>query len=190
MEKEQEMSDSQFWKAEIKKYWKELILCIAAIVVLLVIAVNVVFWHIQTSPIGNYGTATFNEWSLEWIVIFSIVLILWELLFVGVPGGLIFGLGGYLWWQRITDEEKAKFKQNEAKNHKARNAGGGGGFFIFIAYCIYMAINGTYSAAFGSQSFSYWIYSYLLMMGWLLILFGIPAAVGGLLYLRYWLNKP
>jgi len=83
MEKEQEKSDAQFWKEEIKRHWKVLVLCIAIIVILSVIAVNVVIWHIQTSPIGAYGTATFDQWSLDWIVRFVIVLILWELLFVG-----------------------------------------------------------------------------------------------------------
>ena len=183
------MSDEQFWKEEIKQHWKMLVLCIAAIVVLLVIAVNVVIWHIQTSPIGNYGTATFDQWSLDWIVRFLIVLILWELLFVGVPAGLIFGLGGYLWWQRLSSEEKTQFKTQKSKNHRARN-GGGGGLFFFIAYCIYIAIDGNYYTAFGTQPYSYWIFSYLLMLGWLLIIFGIPLAVAGLLYLRYWLKKP
>ena len=166
-----------------------LILCIAAIVILSIIAVNVVIWHIQTSPIGNYGNATFDQWSLDWIVRFFIMLILWELIFVGLPAGLIFGLGGYLWWQRLTDEEKSKFKEEDKKNHKARGAGGFG-LFMFIAYCIYIAIDGNYYAPFGSQPYSYWVYSYLLTIGWLLIIVGIPAAIAGLIYLRYWLNKP
>ena len=146
-------------------------------------------WHIETSPIGNYGNATFDQWSLNWIVGFFIVLILWELLFVGVPAGLIFGLGGYLWWQRLTGEEKSKFKEEGKKNHKARGAGGCG-LFMFIAYCIYIAIDGNYYASFGSKPYSYWVYSYLLTIGWVLIIVGIPAAIVGFIYLRYWLNKP
>ena len=189
MEEEQKKNDEQFWKEEIKQHWKMLVLCIAAFVFLLVIAVNVVIWHIQTSPIGNYGTATFDQWSLDWIVRFVIVLILWELLFVGLPAALLFGLGGYLWWQRLPADEKKRLKDHEKRNHKKRN-GGGCGIILFIAFCIYIAINGNYYAAFGTQPYSYWIYSYLLMLGWLLIIFGIPLAVAGLLYLRYWLKKP
>ena len=185
----QAKSDEQFWKDEIKKHWKVLILLIAAIVILSIIAVNVVIWHILTSPIGNYGNATFDQWSLDWIVRFVIVLILWELLFVGVPAGLIFGLGGYLWWQRLTSDERTKFKEQQSKNKKARGAGGCG-LFMFIAYCIYIAIDGNYSTPFGNRTYSYWVYSYLLTIGWLLIIVGIPMAVVGLLYLRYWLKKP
>jgi len=178
------------WKEKIKDHWKALILIIAAIVVLCVVAVIVVIWHIQTTPIGNYGLATFDQWSLDWIVGFTIVLTLWELLFVGLPGGIFFCLGGYIWWKQLPADEKNFFKAEEKKSHKARNASGGGGFFLFIAFCIYMLINGGYYVAFGSQPYSYWIFSYMQMMVWLLIIFGIPIAVGGLLYLRYWLNKP
>ena len=166
------------------------ILCIAAIVILCYIAVIVVIWHIQTTPIGNYGIATFDQWSLNWIVGFFIVLILWELLFVGVPAGLFFGLGGYLWWQRLPAEDKEMYKQQDKKSHKSRNAGSGCGLGLFIAYCIYIAIDGNYYAVFGSQPYNYWVFSYLLTMVWLLIIVGIPIAIAGLVYLRYWLNKP
>jgi hypothetical protein len=166
-----------------------LFLFIATIIILSIIAIKVFIWQIQTSPIGNYGNATFDQWSLDWIVRFFIVLILWELLFVGVPAGLIFGLGGYLWWQRLPGQEKSKFKEEGKKSHKSRGAGGCG-LFMFIAYCIYVAIDGNYYAPFGSQPYSYWVYSYLLTIGWLLIIVGIPVAIGGLIYLRYWLNKP
>ena len=184
------MSNEQFWKEEVKKHWKFLFLCVAAIVILAVIAVVVLIWHVQTSPIGNYGTATFDQWSLDWIVCFIIVLILWELLFVGVPAVLFFGLGGYLWWWRLPTDEKKLFKDQEKTSHKKRNAGGGCGLLIFIAYCIYIYIDGNYFTSFGSLPYSYWLYSYLLTMGWLLIIFGIPMAVAGLLYLRYWLKQP
>lgn len=190
MENGQGKSNEQFWKKEIKKHWKALALCIAVIIILIIIAVNVLIWQIQTSPIGNYGTATFDQWSLDWIVRFVIVLILWELLFVGIPAVLMFGLGGYLWWQRLDDEEKSIIKTQDGNNHRKRNAGGSCGLLFFIAYCIYIAIDGNYFTAFGSLPYSYWIYAYLLTLGWLLIIFGIPLAVIGLLYLRYWLNKP
>jgi hypothetical protein len=167
-----------------------LILCIAAIVILCIIAVNVGIWHIQTSPIGNYGNATIDQWSLDWIVGFFIVLILWELLFVGIPAGLFFGLGGYLWWRRLPADDKEWYKEEDKKSHKTRNASGGSGLLFFIAYCIYIAIEGNYYAAFGSQPYSYWVYSYFLTILWLLIIVGIPIAIAGLIYLRYWLNKP
>ncbi|MHA1491172.1 MAG: hypothetical protein ACTSRI_16180 [Promethearchaeota archaeon] len=189
MENNNEKSVDIDWKDKVSDHWKALILLIAAIVVLSIVAVIVLIWHIQTSPIGAYGTATFDQWSLDWIVGFAIVLILWELLFIGLPGGLFFGLGVYLWWKRLPADEKTWFKEQEKKSHKKRNAGGGCGLLFFIAYCIYIAIDGNYSAAFGSQPYSYWVYSYLLMIGWLLIIVGIPGIILCVLYFIIWKDK-
>ena len=190
MEKDQEDGVETNWKERIKEHWKAFILAIAAVIVLSIVAVSVLIRYIQTSPIGNHGTATFDQWSLYWIVGFSLQLILWELLFVGLPAGLFFGLGGYLWWHRYPADEKRWFKEREKKDHKTRNAGGGAGPFLFIAYCIYIAIDGNYYAPFGSQPYSYWVYSYLLMIGWLLIIIGIPGAIAGLIGFKYWLDRP
>ena len=189
MEEDENMSNKQFWKEEIKNRWKVLILFVVVIVFLSITGVYVLIWQIQTSPIGNYGKATIDQWSLDWVVRFIIILILWELLFVGVPAALIFGLGGYLWWKRLPSDERTNIKEYHSKNKKARDASGLG-LFIFIAYCIYIAIDGNYYTPFGNRPYSYWLYSYLLTMGWLLIIVGIPMAVAGLLYLRYWLKKP
>ena len=189
MEEERKKSNQQFWKEEINNHWKTLILCSVVILGLSIIAVYVLIWQIQTSPIGNYRTATIDQWSLEWIVRFIIMLILWELLFVGVPAVLIFGLGGYLWWQHLPSDERAEIKEQH-QNHKKSRDVGGCGIFLFIAYCIYIAIDGNYFTPFGRKPYSYWVYSYLLTIGWVLIIVGIPMAIVGLISLRYWLNKP
>jgi len=185
----EEKINERFWKDMIKKYWKELLLCVIVVVVLSIIAIFVGISHIQASPFGDQGEATFDEWRLDWIVGFVVVLILWELLFVGVPALIIFGIGGYLWWQKATEEEKTNLKKEEKRKHKAEGAGGIG-CFTFIAYCIYMGIFGYYYTPFGSYPYSFWLLHYFYTIGWLLIIFGIPMAIGGLLYLRYWLNKP
>lgn len=180
MEPNDSIDSKEFWKQKIKAHWLMFTLCIIAIVACTIGALMVFIWHIETSPIGLQGDATFDQWSLNWIVGFFIVLILWEMLFIGVPAGLFFGLGGYLWWRRLPTEEKNGFNakwSSEKKSKHARNAGGGFSLVLFIFFCIYMMINGTYYAEFGSQPYSYWIYSYLMMIGWILIIIGIPAAI-------------
>ena len=153
----------------------------------------VIIWFIESSPIGNYGDAFIGDWSLNWIVGFYILVILFELLFVGLPTGLFFGVGGYIWWSRLPDEEKAEFKAREKKNkHRKRNAGGsgGGGFLMFIAYCIYMGVQGSYYAPFSSQSYSYWVYGMFYTIMWLVIIIGIPVCIILLIvYLTVWRKK-
>ena len=189
----EELSNELFWKEKIKNHLPAFIIIIIAGVCIITGALLVLFWFIQTTPIGLQGTATFDQWSLNWIVGFCILVILWELLFVGIPTGLFFGVGGYIWWNRLSDEERQEFKAREKKNtHRKRDAGGGSGFtfFMFIAYCINMGIQGNYYAAFGSQPYSYWVYSWFLTIMWILIIIGIPICIILLIvYLTVWRKK-
>lgn len=159
---------------------------LAAIVLCSIGTIVVFLWHVDTSPIGLQGQATFDQWSLDWVVRFGLLLVLWELLFVGLPAGLFFGVGGYLWWRRLSADEKSAFRiqnrKDEDKKKHPESAGGVAGILLFICYCIYMAIEGNYYAAFGTQPYSYWILSYLVMVGWLLLLVGLPAGIAGLVW--------
>jgi hypothetical protein len=189
-----ELSDEQFWKNKIRKHWKTFLVIIIAGIVAAIGAIIVFIWFTGMSPLGRRGTATFNEWRMHWVVGFIILLTLSELVFVGIPTGLFFGVGGYLWWRRLPDEEKQEFKDREKRRtHVARDAGGGGGFsfFFFIAYCIYLAFDGHYNAQFGSEPYTYWIFAGFYTIMWILIYLAIPAAVILLIvYFTKWRKKP
>jgi hypothetical protein len=189
----EELSEEQYWKKKIKEHMPLFIVVIIAVAIAFIGALVVIIWFIETSPIGAQGTALIGDWSLDWIVGFYILIILFELLFVGLPAGLFFGVGGYIWWSRLSDEEKTEYKAREKKNkHRKRNAGGGGGgsFLMFIAYCIYMGIQGSYYAPFSSQPYSYWVYGMFYTLMWMFIIFGIPICIILLIvYLTVWRNK-
>ncbi|MFX1417962.1 MAG: hypothetical protein ACFE9N_03460 [Promethearchaeota archaeon] len=193
MEKSSELSEEEFWKKKIKEHWKAFILIIVAGICAVIGGLLVLIWFISTSPIGAQGTAFIQQWNLDWVVGFIILIFLWELLFVGVPLGLFFGVGGYIWWRRLPTEEKDEFKAREKKDkHRARNAGGGGGFgiFMFIAYCIYIAVQGNYYTPFGALPYTYWLASYFLTFMWILIVLGIPAGIIVLIvYFTVWRKK-
>jgi len=178
MENSKEISETEFWKVFIKKHEIAIIAVIIGGICLIIGALFVLFWFMETTPLGGQGTWTFNDWTLNYIVGFIILVILWELLFVGIPAGLFFGVGGYLWWRQLPEEEKQEFKARET-THKNKDWCGGGGFsfFMFIAYCIYIAVDGNYNAPLGSQSYTYWIYSWFLTLMWIIIVLGIPVGI-------------
>lgn len=180
MSDSENISDEKFWGNVIRKHWIAFILFILAIVFIIIDAVSVLIWHVETSHLGGQGDWTFNQWSLSGVIIFIVVLILWELLFVGVPAGLIFGLGGYFFWTRLPQEEQQLYrnKDKSEKNGGTRDKGGDiVGFLIFIAFCIYIAIDGNFNTTFGLLPYSYFIYAWLYTIMWLLIIFGVPAAI-------------
>ena len=174
-----------------RKYKIPLFVIIIVGLILFIGAFFVLYGFIELSPIGLNGEATLDQWTLKGVVVFSIQIILWELLIIGVPAGLFFGVGGYLWWRRLPEEEKQEIKNRDrkAKHHKkAKYAGGGGSsLLMFIAYCIYIVADGNYNAPFGTQPYSYWVYSYLLTLMWIMIVLGIPAGIICLiLYFTKW----
>lgn len=193
MSNEEKVSEEQFWKGIVKEYRTIIIIAIVAVIVLFIGALLVGYWFIQTTPLGGQGTWTFDEWTLNYLVGFMILIMLWELLFIGVPAGVFFGVGGYIWWSNLPQEKKQEFKDREKKkSHRKKNYGGGGGFsfFIFIAFCILIALKGKYNAQFGSESYSFWIYSWFEAFMWIFIYFGIPVIIICIiLYLTVWRKK-
>ncbi|MBD3254972.1 MAG: hypothetical protein GF383_07750 [Candidatus Lokiarchaeota archaeon] len=185
-----EETNNNFVKRKIKEHWAAIIASIIVGICAVVGMVLVLVWLVETSDIGLQGTATFDQWSLAWVVIFILLLILWELLFVGLPVGLFFGVGGYLWWRRLPDEEKQEFRtrEKESKKHRGKHFGGCN-FVFFVAYCIYIAIEGNFFRSFGSLPYSYWLYACIWTVIWIIIIFGIPGAIIGIIYFKKWLNE-
>ena len=193
MENSDELSEEQFWKGIIKEYKIPFLIVIIACICLAIGALLVLFWFIRITPLGNYGNALIGEWRMHWVVGFIILLTLLELLIIGIPAGLFFGVGGYLWWRNLPQEKKQVFKDREKKKtHIKQDYGGGGGFsfFMFIAYCIYLAFDGHYNVPFGSEPYTYWVYAGFYTLMWILIYIGIPAAIICLiLYFVKWRKK-
>ena len=190
MEENSNRSCGEFWPRKIIEHWKAFTVFIIGCAVALAGAILVLFWFIETSPIGAMGTATIGEWTLAWIWEFFIFLILWELLIVGIPVAVAFGVGWYLFWNRLSSEEKAEFKGRDKKKHRGSSAGGGFGFAMFIAFSIYMYIKGDFFTPFGDKPYLYWVYSWFLALAWLLVIFGIPAAIIlTIVYFKVWRKK-
>jgi len=188
MEEKSNCSDGEFWKRKIKEHWKAFTVFIIGCVVAIIGALLVLFWFIETSPIGAMGTATIGEWTLAWIWEFFIFLMLWELLIVGIPVGVAFGVGWYLWWNRFSAEEKAEFKGRWRGKGTAES--GVFEFVMFIAYSIYMYINGDFFTPFGDYPYTYWVYPWFHTLAWLLVIFGIPAAIIlTIVYFKVWRKK-
>jgi hypothetical protein len=184
----------KFWNKKLREHWKALAICITAAVAAFIGALLVLITFLETSYIGANGTASIGDWTLDWIVAFLIQYTGWTLLIVGVPSVLFFGLGGYLWWRSLPEEEKQEFKERE-KREKARRKekyGGSGGFGLiqFIAYCLFHLIKGTNNVPFGSVYYTYWIYTWFETFLWTIGVLGIPVVIILLIvYFTYWRKK-
>lgn len=166
-----------FWPMFIKRHWKAFIIFIIGCIIALVAAVFVLFWFIETSTIGAMGTATIGEWTISLIWQFLFYLVLWELILVGIPAAISFGLGWYIFWKRLSTEENAEFKEREKKKHRDSSISSAFGFGMFIAFSIYVYLIGEINTPLGDKPYSYWVYTWFTALGWLLLIAGIPAIV-------------
>ena len=175
------------WKKLIKSQKKALsVLCVVAIIAF--IGFFLVFnWLITTSNLGAQGTWSIGDWALSTMVDFLFLCIVWELLLIGAPAAVFFGVFGYLWWTNLSDEVKDEFKAlDKASKKKRRNnttyQGSGGSFGMFLLICIMVAIDGNWTTTFGALPYSYFFYQWLLGMMWVGIIIGIPVTIAVLIW--------
>ena len=190
MDEKVKCSSDEFWLRQIRKHWKAFIVFIIGCVFALAGAIYVLFWYIESTSIGTYGTATIGEWTIAWIWEFFIYLVLWELIIVGIPVAIAFGIGWYLFWKSLSDQEKEEFNNREKKKHHGSSAGSGFSIFTFIAFSIYMYIKGEIYTPFSDQPYSFWVYSWFEALGYLLLIAGIPAIIILIIvYFTIWRKK-
>jgi len=182
--------NKDFWTGFITRHWKAFIVFVVGCIAALIGAVLVLFWYMETSTIGAMGTATIGEWSVVMIWSFFSYLILWELVIIGIPAGIAFGVGWYVFWRQLPDQDKSMFKARDKRKHHGSSAGGGFGLFMFIAFSIYLYLIGEINTPLGDKSYSFWVYSWFTALGWLLIIAGVPAVIILILvYFTVWRKK-
>jgi len=175
------------WKSFLRKHWKMTAVFIVGAVLALVGSVLVFLWFVDyAQSIGMVPTAL-GYWTMGHIVTFILHLIFWELLIIGVPA-IIGGVVGWQWWKRLPDEEKIAY---HFSGRGSRTTGGGGGVSVlfFIAFCIKVFIDGNWDVAVASWNLDYVVDSMISILIWVVIIFGIPAAIGVIWWIRYMMKK-
>ena len=150
------------------KHWKMTLVMAACIVAAVVVAVLVFLWVVNET--AAVTPTSLGEWTVGYLVSFILQVIFWELLLVatwGIP------LAAVLYWQfsKLPDAELWKPKGGR------RESGDAFGFLIAIAWLIMIWVDGRWNQTFEVWTFTEWIYSWLTALGWVLLIFGIPAVI-------------
>jgi hypothetical protein len=175
------------WKAFLRKHWKITALFVVGAVLALVASVLVFLWFVGDAQSTGMVPMTLRFWTMSNLVTFILHLIFWELVLIGIPVGIA-AVGGWQWWKRLPDEEK---KEYHFFSSRSRTTGGSGGISIlfFIAFCIKVFIDGNWNVAISSWSLDYVVESMISILIWVAIIFGIPAAIGVILWINYSMKK-
>ena len=172
---------SKPWKKFMRKHWGIVAVFAGGAVIAAFGAVLVFLWFVGNAQSTGLVPTTLGLWTMRYLVTFILYTILWEAIIIGIPT-IIAAVAGWQWWRRLPPEEKMEYHFGT----RSRTTGGGGGIslLIFIAFIIKIYLDGNWNRPFATWTFNYLVYSLLWTMIWLLIIFGIPAAIA----LGWWIN--
>jgi len=177
----------EIWKKFLRKHWKMLVLFAAAAFLASIGAVLVWLWFVGDAQSTGRVPTSLGLWTMGHLVTFVLHLIFWEILFIGIPV-IIAAVAGWLWWKKLPDEEKKEYHLFGARS---RTTSGGGtiSLLFWIAFCIKIYLDGNWNVHFSTWTFNYLVYSCLTALIWILVIFGIPMALGLIWWMSHEMKK-
>jgi hypothetical protein len=160
-------------------HWKMTLVMAVCIAAAAIVALLVFLWVVNEAVATALVPVALGDWTIGFVVTFILHVIFWELLLVvswGIP------LAAVLYWQfsKLPDAELWKPKGGR------RESGDAFGFLIGVAWLIMIWIDGRWNQTFQVWTFTEWIYSWLTALGWVLLIFGVPAVI---ILILWFVNK-
>ena len=115
-----------------------------------------------------------GQWTVGYLVIFILNLILWELVYVGswlIPVVLIIY---FLWYKKLPDKER---KEYEGGRRRKTEEGSGFSCFVGLIWLVLVWIGDKWNIAFQEWTFNDWVYSWLAACLWGLL---VVCILGGM----------
>ncbi len=182
-----EENGSEGWKKFLRKHWNMVALFVVAAILAAVGAVYVFLWFARDAQSTGMVPATLGLWTMRNLVTFILYAIFWELLLIGVPAALA-AVAGWLWWRKLPSEETKEY-HFFGKRSRTTSGGSGISLLLFIAFCIKVYIDGNWNVPIATWTLNYVVDSMLWILIWTLIIFGIPAAIGIIWWIRHEMKK-
>jgi hypothetical protein len=186
MTEKTEVKKDSDWRKFIEQHWSMFVVFVAAGVLAFAGAVYV-FWRFAgNAQSTGLVPSTLNLWTMGNLVVFTLTLILWELVIIGIPVAVV-AVSGWQWWKRLPAEEREY--RIFGKSSRSRNAGGAISPLLFIAFAIKVYVDGKWDVALSTYTVNYVVDSLITILIWVAVIFGIPAAIGLLWWIHHELNN-
>jgi hypothetical protein len=181
---------SKVWKKFLKMHWNVVVSFVIGAILVSIGAVLLFFWFVGHAQSTGLVPATLDLWTMGNVVTFILHVILWEVPLIGAA--IVLVVIAWLWWRKLPDDERKEYERAHIFGTPSKKSSGGGGaisLLVNIAFCIKVFTDGNWDVAFATWTFDYLVYSYLSALIWVLIIFGIPMVLGGLLWIGYEIKK-
>jgi hypothetical protein len=184
-------NNEKIWIKFLSKHWQMFVLWIVIAIIAAVGAVYVFLWFVGDAQATGLVPETLDLWTMNHVVFFILNVIFWEILFIVIPVIIIVALIWQLWWKRLPDEERVEYKRKHLFGKRSRRRDGGGAisFFINIVFIIKIYLDNNWDKPFAEWKFDYLVHSYLWAIVIVLIILGIPMAIGATWWIRHMMKK-
>jgi hypothetical protein len=179
---------SEGWKKFLRKHLNMVALFVVAVILASVGAIYVFLWFVSNAQSTAMVPTTLGLWTMGHLVTFILYAIFWELLLIGVPV-ILAAVAGWLWWRRLPSDEKKEYHFFGKRSRATSGGGGAVSLLFFVAFCIKIFIDGNWNVAFATWTFDYLMYSMLWILIWILVIFGIPTAIGVIWWINHKMKK-
>ena len=174
---------SAIWKDFFRKHWNMVALFVVAAILAAIGAIFICLWFVGDAQSTGLVPTTLRLWTMGYLVTFLLHLIFWEVLLIGIPV-IVAAVAGWLWWRKLPAEERKEYHFFGTRS-RAESGGGGISILFWIVFAIKVFTDGNWNVAFATWTFDYLVYSMLTALIWMLIIFGIPIALG----IIWWINR-
>jgi hypothetical protein len=181
-----DVEESPDWKKFIRKHWTIVPIFVVAVIFAIAGAVYVFWWFAGNAQTVGLVPSTLNLWTMNNVVMFVLHLIFWELVLIGIPVA-IGAILGWQWWKRLPEEEKEEHMFG--RRSRSRNAEGAISPLLFIAFALKVYIDGNWNVAISTFTLDYVVGSMITILIWTAVVFGIPAMIGVIWWIRHEMNK-
>jgi len=185
------VNTEKIWIKFLRKHWQMFVLWIVIAILAVIGVVYVFLWFVGEAQATGLVPETLNMWAMSHIVYFILNVIFWEILFIVIPVIIVVALIWKLWWKKLPDEERAEYKREHLFGKRSRKRDGGGAisFFINIVFIIKIYLDNNWEKPFAEWRFDYLVESYLWAIIIVLIIIGIPMAIGATWWIRHMMKK-
>ncbi len=175
------------WKSFLRKHRNTVAIFVVAGILVFVGAIYVFLWFVGQAQFTGLVPESLGFWSMENILLFILHAIFWEIVLIGIPSA-IGAVVGWQWWKRLPDEEKKQYHFSSKRSRTSR-AGGAISPLLFIAFALKVYFDGNWNTAISNYTVDYVVGSMITILVWILVIFGIPAAIALTWWVRHEMNK-
>ncbi len=181
------VDQSSEWKIFMRKHWSIVAILAVAFILAFAGVVYVFLWFVGNAQSTGLVPRTLGLWTVANLVNFILNAIFWELLLIGIPV-VVGAVAGWLWWKRLPGEERRG--RLFGKRRRTTSGGGGVSLLFFVAFCIKVYLDGNWNTAISTWTLDYVVGSMILILEWVLVIIGIPIAIGVIWWMRHEMRKP